>query len=89
MRHRTAAVLLGLGGLLSLVAGCASLSLFSSNHYHGTPEIEQRLDCLERRVSNLEAAGAGSASPVVVPRGPEGQFYQVPTQPLPPPARSP
>jgi hypothetical protein len=89
MRYCTAVVLLGLGGLVSLVAGCASLSLFSSNHYHGTPEIEHRLDCLERRVGSLEAAGGGSANPTVVPRGPEGQFYQSPAQPSPPPARSP
>jgi hypothetical protein len=89
MRYRTAAVLLGLGGFVSLGAGCASLSLFSSNHYHGTPEIEHRLDCLEKRVGNLEAGGGGGAGPVVVQRGPDGQFYQAPAQPLPPPGRSP
>ncbi len=89
MRHRAAAVvLLGLGGLLSLGAGCASLSLFSSNHYQGTPEIEHRLDCLEKRVGALEASG-GYANPAAIPGGPAGQFYQVPSQPLPPPGRSP
>jgi hypothetical protein len=88
MKHRTAVVLLSLGGIVFFDAGCASLSLFSSNHYHGTPEIEHRLDCLERRVGSLEAAGGGSANPTVVPRGPEGQFYQAPAQASPPPARS-
>jgi hypothetical protein len=75
--------------LVSLTAGCASLSLFSSNHYHGTPEIENRLDCLERRVGNLEATNGGCANPAATPRGPGGQFYQAPAQPLQAPGGAP
>ena len=52
-----------LGGVLLASAGCASLSLFSSTetHYHGTKEIEERLDRLEERVGALDRAARTTA----------------------------
>ena len=46
-------------GLMTLVSGCASLSLFSNKHthHHGVEdEAKQRIDQLEERVSALEQA---------------------------------
>ena len=42
--------------LCVMVSGCGA-SMFTSEHkhYHGTKEIDQRLDNLEQRVSHLEA----------------------------------
>ncbi len=39
-----------------LVTGCAPLSLFSSNHvhYHGTKEIDEKIDALEKCVDAIE-----------------------------------
>ncbi len=39
-----------------LVTGCASLSLFSSHHvhHHGTKEIKEKIDALEKRVDAIE-----------------------------------
>lgn len=48
-----------LAGCLILSTGCASLSLFSSTHYHGTQEIDKRLDTLERRMNDLEGGHSG------------------------------
>ena len=44
--------------LCTLATGCAALSLFETHHYHyqGTPEIDKRLDSLEKRMAALEAA---------------------------------
>ena len=43
-----------------LVTGCASLSLFSSHHvhHHGTKEIKEKIDALEKRVDAIEKGPA-------------------------------
>ena len=50
-------------------AGCAAVSLFSSTHYHGTKETDDRLTSLEQRVAALEAnrANTSNQAPVVLP----------------------
>ena len=53
-----------------LGAGCASLSLFSSQHYHGTPEIEQRLTCLENRMTTVETGVPSGPSHPLPERAP-------------------
>ena len=45
-------------GCLTLGTGCASLSLFSSEHYHGTEEINKRINSLEQRMNALEGKEA-------------------------------
>ena len=41
--------------MILLGSGCGTSLLTSEKHYHGTREIEQRLNHLERRVTELEA----------------------------------
>ena len=64
-------MLIMLGPLIAVSAGCPSLSLFSSVHYHDVPDTRQRLDVLEQRVSAIEAGGARHPSPtILVPASP-------------------
>ena len=46
-----------------------AVSLFSSTHYHGTKETDDRLTSLEQRVAALEAnrANTSNQAPVVLP----------------------
>jgi hypothetical protein len=51
---------LTLAGLVCTVmilfgSGCGTSMFTTEKHYHGTPEIDRRLDCLEQRVIQLEA----------------------------------
>ena len=41
---------------LILIAGCGSLSLFSSRHvhYHGSEETDKRVDQLDKRIAEIE-----------------------------------
>ena len=52
-------------GLLS--SGCMGLSLFSNDHkhFHGGEELRQRVECLERRVDQLEGKSSSSTSSTV------------------------
>lgn len=41
--------------VILLGTGCGASMFTSEKHYHGTKEIEQRLEHLERRIAHLEA----------------------------------
>ena len=41
--------------MILLGSGCGTSMFTSEKHYHGTQEINHRLDRLERRVTQLEA----------------------------------
>lgn len=57
-RHSALAVLMIIFAAAA-AAGCGSLSLLSSRHvhYHGSEEVDNKIDQLEKRVEALEKAG--------------------------------
>ncbi len=72
---RRIAVLAVVGMLVVLAAGCPSLSLFSSTHYHEVPETKQRLDSLEKRVTALENGGVGHSGQAPIRPNTSPQFW--------------
>ncbi len=66
MRLRLLAAVLLMVPVIAASAGCPSLSLFSSVHYHDVPDTRQRIELLEQRVSALEAGGARPQSPTIL-----------------------
>jgi len=56
--HRMVLVLFGACFMAIVLTGCGSLSLLSSRHvhYHGSAEVDKKVDDLAKRVEALEQA---------------------------------
>jgi hypothetical protein len=75
---RPIAILAMLGLLIGPNSGCLCLSMLNRE----TPDVKQRLDALDRRVSALEAARVSMQGPPIIVPGPPMQSQSPQAIPL-------